>query len=156
MLFTKKPEDDFPHDFAAKRDSAPVKPLHQVTPITSPRSSSAPTRSVIDAWLMITGNLHSEGEVQIDGKVDGDIRCAHLTVGKDASISGNITAEEVVVRGRVTGTIRANRVILQESAQVDSEIFHQKLAIEEGAGFEGRSRRCADPLNAEIVSLQAA
>jgi cytoskeletal protein CcmA (bactofilin family) len=110
---------------------------------------------VIDSWLKITGNLQSEGEVQVDGKIEGDIRCAHLTVGKDAFVNGNVTAEEVVVRGNVTGSIRANRVVLQDNAQVDSEIFHQKIAIEEGACFQGRSRMCAEPLNAEIGNLEA-
>jgi len=112
----------------------------------SRKANGAPTRSVIDAWLMITGNLQSEGEVQVDGQINGDIRCAHLTVGRDAMVNGNITAEEVVVRGKVRGVIRANRVILQDSAQVDSEIFHKKLSIEEGACFEGTSRRCDDPM----------
>ena len=104
---------------------------------------------------MITGNLQSEGEVQVDGQIHGDIRCAHLTVGRDALVDGNITAEEVVVRGKVTGVIRANRVILQDSAHVESEIFHKKLSIEEGACFEGTSRRREDPLNAEIAGREA-
>jgi cytoskeletal protein CcmA (bactofilin family) len=102
---------------------------------------------------MIAGNLQSEGEVQVDGKIRGDIRCAQLIVGKDAAIDGNITAEEVVVRGKVNGIIRANRVILQESAHIDGEIFHKKLAVEEGAHFEGKSRLCAEPMEAEIVDL---
>ena len=111
--------------------------------------NGVPTRSVIDAWLVITGNLQSDGEVQVDGQVHGDIRCTHLTVGRDARVAGNITAEEVVVRGKVKGIIRASRVILQDTAQVDSEIWHKSLAIEEGATFEGTSRRREDPLSAE-------
>ena len=123
--------------------------------VPAPRKANgAPTRSVIDAWLTITGNLQSEGEVQVDGQIHGDIRCAHLTVGRDALVDGNITAEEVVVRGKVTGVIRANRVILQDSAHVDSEIFHKKLSIEEGACFEGMSRRSDDPLNAEVADMK--
>ena len=124
-------------------------------PAASRKPSGAPTRSVIDAWLNITGNLQSEGEVQVDGQINGDIRCAHLTVGKDATIIGNITAEEVVVRGKVTGIIRANRVILQDSARVDSEIFHKRIAIEEGAVFQGQSRLSEDPMKAELVDLHA-
>src|SRR5204863_7358219 len=91
---------------------------------------------------------------QVDGQIHGDIRCAHLTVGRDAQVNGNITAEEVVVRGKVMGTIRANRVILQDSAHVESEIFHKKLSIEEGACFEGTSRRSDDPLNAEMPDVK--
>jgi cytoskeletal protein CcmA (bactofilin family) len=149
MLFNKKPEGELMHDLSAIK-----RPSTGAANAAEPGRNiiGAPTRSVIDAWLQITGNLHSEGEVQVDGQVHGDIRCAHLTVGRDARIAGNITAEEVVVRGQVTGLIRANRVILQDTAQVDSEIVHKKLAIEEGATFEGIARRCEDPLSAETTS----
>ena len=143
------------HDFSAtKRPSAAAPAAVEPASSTPRKANGAPTRSVIDALLMITGNLQSEGEVQVDGQIHGDIRCAHLTVGRDALVDGNITAEEVVVRGKVTGTIRANRVILQDSAHVESEIFHKKLSIEEGACFEGTSCRREDPLNAELPAAK--
>jgi cytoskeletal protein CcmA (bactofilin family) len=155
MLFNKKPEEEYMHDFStAKRPSttavSAVEPAHAA----QRKVNGAPTRSVIDAWLTINGNLQSEGEVQVDGQIHGDIRCAHLTVGRDATIQGNITAEEVVVRGTVKGVIRANRVILQDSAHVDSQIYHKKLSIEEGANFEGTSCRKDDPLNAEVADTK--
>jgi len=54
----------------------------------------------------------------------------------------------MVVRGRVKGVIRAGQVMLQHTAQVESEIFHKSLIIEEGACFDGESRRIAEPANA--------
>src|SRR5437016_5256172 len=142
MLFNKKAEEEFMHDFsAAKRPSTTAPSAVEPANAAPRKANGAPTRSVIDAWLTITGNLQSEGEVQVDGQILGDIRCAHLTVGRDALVSGNITAEEVVVRGKVKGVIRANRVILQDSAQVESEIYHKQISIEEGACFEGTSCR---------------
>jgi cytoskeletal protein CcmA (bactofilin family) len=156
MLFNKKTEEEFMQDFSAAKRPSPTTPSAvEPSTIASRKANGAPTRSVIDAWLTITGNLQSEGEVQVDGQIHGDIRCAHLTVGRDALVNGNITAEEVVVRGRVKGVIRANRVILQDSAQVESEIFHKKLSIEEGACFEGMSRLREDPLNAEVADMQS-
>ena len=113
---------------------------------TKPGIGNAQTRSVIDPWLTITGTLESEGEIHVEGRVDGDIRCAHLTVGKDAKVNGNITAEALVIRGEVKGTIRANSVTLLDSSGVESEIFHKSLSIEEGARFEGQSRRSPDPI----------
>jgi cytoskeletal protein CcmA (bactofilin family) len=154
MLFNKKPDEEFGHDFSPKRQSTASFAPEPIGPAQR-KPTGGPTRSVIDAWLNITGDLQSEGEVQVDGQIKGDIRCAHLTVGKDAMIVGNITADEVVVRGRVKGVIRANRVILQDSSRVESEIFHKKLAIEEGAIFEGQSRLREDPMKAELVDLQS-
>jgi cytoskeletal protein CcmA (bactofilin family) len=154
MLFNKRPDEDFDADFSSRRSPSMS---HSADPAAAGarKSGNAPTRSVIDAWLTITGNLQSEGEVQVDGKINGDIRCAHLTVGKEASIVGNVTADEVVVRGRVKGVIRANRVILQDSARVESQVFHKRLAIEEGAIFDGHSRIRENPLTAELIDLHA-
>jgi cytoskeletal protein CcmA (bactofilin family) len=154
MLFNKRPEDELMQDLAAVKRPSLANSTMEATLAPPRKLNVAPTRSVIDAWLNITGNLQSEGEVQVDGRIKGDIRCAHLTVGKDAIVDGNITAEEVVVRGRVSGVIRANRVILQDTAHVESEILHKRLSIEEGAEFDGMSRRCDDPMNIELPAAR--
>jgi cytoskeletal protein CcmA (bactofilin family) len=44
------------------------------------------------------------------------------------------------------GSIRGVRVTLQSSSHVEGDIFHQSLAIEQGAFFEGKSRRSEDPI----------
>ena len=107
---------------------------------------------MIDAALVITGNLESERDVQLDGELNGDIRCQQLIISKDAAINGNIVADEVVVRGKVKGTIRAGQVMLQDTARVESEIFHESLLIEEGAWFDGESHRTDQPSHAVTAS----
>src|SRR5262245_16242573 len=119
MLFNKKPEEELMHDFSTtKRASTTASSTMEPATAAPRKANAAPTRYVIDGGLDITGSLQSEGEVQVVAQIHGDIRCAHLTVGRDAQVDGNIPAEEVVVRGKVMGTIRANRVILQDSAHV--------------------------------------
>ena len=105
--------------------------------------------SVVAADLLIAGNLFSKGEVQIDGEVQGDISGTNVVVGERARITGSIVAEEVVVRGHVMGSIRGRRVMLQSSCHVEGDVYHQALAIEQGAFFEGKSRRSQDPLATE-------
>jgi cytoskeletal protein CcmA (bactofilin family) len=103
--------------------------------------------SVIGSDLVIMGNLESKGEVTVEGQIQGDIHCAMLLVGENAQVTGGIIADEVVVRGRVLGSLRGNKVTLQSSAHVEGDIFHRALAIEQGAFFEGKSRRSDDPLS---------
>ncbi len=83
--------------------------------------------------------------MQIDGEVQGDIHGTYIVVGERARITGGIVAEEVVVRGHVMGSIRGRRVMLQSSSHVEGDVYHQSLAIEQGAFFEGKSRRSEDP-----------
>ena len=102
--------------------------------------------SIIGEDLTVTGNVLSKGEVQVDGQIQGDVHCSSLIVGEKAQITGGIVAEDVVVRGQVMGSIRGVRVTLQASSHVEGDIFHQSLAIEQGAFFEGKSRRAEDPI----------
>ena len=101
--------------------------------------------SVIGTDLTVMGNLVSRGEVQVDGEIQGDIHGTNIVVGEKAKITGGIIAEEVVVRGHVMGSIRGKRVMLQSTSHVEGDVFHQALSIEQGAFFEGKSRRSEDP-----------
>ena len=110
------------------------------------RSGSA---SVIGTDLTITGNLESKGEVQIEGEVQGDIHAQRIVIGERARITGALIAEEVVVRGTVQGSIRGNSVTFQSSSRIEGDVFHKSLAIEQGAFFEGKSRRSEDPMSVQ-------
>jgi cytoskeletal protein CcmA (bactofilin family) len=119
---------------------------HGSRPLGLGRGAERNTPSVIGPDLIIHGNLTSKGEVQIDGEVQGDIHGTYVVIGEKARITGGIVAEEIVVRGHVMGSVRGKRVMLQSSSHVEGDIYHQALAIEQGAFFEGKSRRSEDPL----------
>ena len=99
--------------------------------------------------MTIIGELWTEGDVRLDGHLCGNFNCAQLIVGRDADITGAIIAKEVVVRGRITGTIHATRIVLEYTARVDSEIVYKVLSIDEGARFEGVARCRLNPLQDE-------
>jgi len=94
-------------------------------------------RALLAEGINILGCLQTDGEVQVDGEINGDVRCAHLTIGKSGTVNGDISAGEAVIRGNVKGAIRAQRVIIQEGAHVEGDICHDTVAIEEGAYFKG-------------------
>lgn len=110
------------------------------------RPSERAGLSIIGPDLVIIGNLVSNGQVQVDGEVQGDIHGAQIIVGEGARITGGIVSEEVIVRGTVMGSIRGRKVMLQAESKVEGDIYHKSLAIEQGAYFEGKSRRSDDPL----------
>ena len=124
--------------------SGPQGVAPQRAPGAKPGDRVAP--SIIGEDLGITGNVISKGEVQVDGQIQGDVHCASLIVGEKAEITGGIVAEDVVVRGRVMGSVRGVRVTMQASSHVEGDVFHKALAIEQGAFFEGKSRRAEDPI----------
>lgn len=126
--------------------AAPLAATAPSRPIGSPlRTGERGTPSIIGPELQITGNLISRGEVQIEGEVQGDIHGSHVIVGERAVVTGGIVADEVVVRGHVMGSVRGKRVLLQSTCRVEGDVYHLTLAIEQGAYFEGKSRRTEDP-----------
>jgi cytoskeletal protein CcmA (bactofilin family) len=155
-MFTKKPErgedstkiGERPSGTEAKSSPFTERPATFAkgqTPSPSV-SSSKMVPSIIGEDLKISGNVTSKGEIQVDGEILGDIHCGSLLLGDTSRILGSVIAEDVVVRGRVEGSIRGLRVTLQAQSHVDGDIYHQSLAIEQGAYFEGKSRRSDDPM----------
>jgi len=100
--------------------------------------------SIIGADLRIVGDLSSDGEIQVDGAVDGDIRTNSLLVGETAKIKGEIVADSVHVHGTVNGQIKARAVNLAKTARVVGDVLHEDLAIETGAFLEGHCKRLPD------------
>ncbi|MDS9468665.1 polymer-forming cytoskeletal protein [Paracoccus sp. MBLB3053] len=128
----------------------PASPATQSTP----RPRTAP--SVLASDLTVTGNIRTQGDIQVEGTVEGDIRAHQLVVGESATIRGEIVAEEVVVNGRVVGRVRGLKVRLTASAKVEGDIIHKTIAIESGAHFEGSVQRQEDPLANGVTPKLAA
>jgi len=125
-------------------EPTPVAPAPTVQPKRPRNNGGAP--SIISSELVVRGTLISAGDVQIEGKVDGDIRASSLVVGDKAVIVGDLYAEECIVRGRVEGSIRARKVQLCATCHVEGNILHEALSVESGAFFEGNCRHSDNPL----------
>ena len=102
------------------------------------RNRPDPVRqSVIGADLTIVGNLVCTGDLQVDGRVDGDITCRTLTLGAEPIINSKVKAETVRVCGTFTGEVKARKIVLTKTAKVKGDLYHDSLEIERGAVFEG-------------------
>jgi cytoskeletal protein CcmA (bactofilin family) len=118
---------------------------------TPPRETADPRAdlnksvpSIISGDLSIDGHLASAGEVQVDGTVNGDIRCKALIVGVKGSVFGEIVAQTVRMHGSVKGMIRAKSVFLASTARMSGDVEHESLAIEPGAFMEGHCKRISE------------
>ena len=108
-----------------------------------PAANAANGTSVIGTDLTILGEkitIISQNKLQVDGDVRGNVHGKHVVITDEGSVVGMVSAESIEVRGGVRGSIRAISVKLEKSAQVEGDITHQKLAIAEGAEFDGSVR----------------
>ena len=128
----------------ASKTTDTAKPAGSDFKASPPKAKPAP--SVLSSDLLITGNLKTTGDIQVEGQVEGDIRAHLLTVGEGATVKGEVVADDVVVNGRVVGRVRGLKVRLTSTARVEGDIIHKTIAIESGAHFEGSVQRQDDPL----------
>lgn len=102
-----------------------------------PRAASG-APSIIGSDVKIVGNVTTPGELQLDGIVEGDINCGALTMGEHGQITGTIKSDNVVIRGKVEGTIISRTVRLEKTCKVIGDVKHETVSVEAGAFVQGK------------------
>lgn len=120
------------------------------SPMDALLRKSLPT--VVAADVHFLGNIVSEGALDIDGKVEGNVKCKSLTLRRNGRIQGDAYAIEAHVYGELQGMIRAKEVHLYASCRVEGIIVHEKLTIEDGAYVDGQFKRADRVLDAGVAT----
>lgn len=113
---------------------------------TPPASDSSSVFLAINSRVTIVGTVEFDGPIQIDGTVQGDVKCASVMVAKSGTVEGTIVASTVTVAGGVNGSIFADKLVLKTDCEVEGEIYHREFVLEQGSNFEGKSRPHEKPL----------
>ena len=119
-----------------------------------PSGPESNEKSVIGNDLKIIGQglkIIGRGVLQVDGEIEGDVQAAEVIVGEKGQVTGMVAGRQVVVRGKVSGVICGRTIALQASANVDGDLHHMSLLIEQGAMFDGRSRRAASETDLNAI-----
>jgi len=97
--------------------------------------------TIISSGVIVEGKLSSNGNVRIDGTVNGDINAnGNLTIGNQGEVTGEVHAQVITVGGKISGTITAHdKIILESTSLLKGDIITKILVVEEGAVFEGKS-----------------
>jgi len=94
----------------------------------------------VSQGIKIKGEVNGDEDLFIDGQIEGKITLgkAVMTIGPNATVKADITAREVVVRGRVQGKLTgAERIQIWSTARVNGDLKADRIAIEEGAELHG-------------------
>lgn len=144
MLFRNKKKRAEEADAASSSSLSQAQPQPQpsvsiMSSYASSKSAPGPAPlSILSGNLRVTGSLVTEGDIQIDGIVEGDVTSGSVTVGSSGSVSGEIKADTARILGRVQGRIMARSVMLMSTAHVEGDVHHETISIENGAKIEGR------------------
>jgi len=126
------------------------------SPVAKPARNGAPGLSFIGPEVVVSGNIATDAQLHVDGRIDGDVKCAQLIQGIQGIITGNIDAEEARLAGAIHGTVAARTLIVEASARITGDVAYETVSIDAGAQIEGRlARRAALGLDAAAPALIA-
>jgi cytoskeletal protein CcmA (bactofilin family) len=114
--------------------------------VVSEQNSALPAALSIPRQAYIEGAIEYSGPMIIAGTIEGDVTCTSLIVTERGIINGSVRSDSVTVLGEINGEIYANTLTLKTASSVSGDIFHNHLVLEDGAYFEGKSRRMIVPL----------
>jgi cytoskeletal protein CcmA (bactofilin family) len=95
--------------------------------------------SIIGPGMRVVGDCQTDGTLRIEGTVEGTVRAGKAVVlGKDGVVDGDITTQDAVIGGRVTGSITAeSRLELQASCMVEGQVKARRIKLDEGGTVNG-------------------
>lgn len=114
------------------------------TELTTSAAANAIKRSppsVISSDMNILGHIISDGLIDINGRVEGNVKCKVITLRENGRVMGDLIADVVQIYGEVEGLVKAKDVSLFETARVTGTIMHESLSIEDGAFVDGKFKR---------------
>ncbi len=109
--------------------------------------SSREGPTVITSDVVIEGTLVTGGELQINGTVNGYIRARAVVVDVQGVVHGEVAAQDVFIRGRVIGPVRAVNVTIVSGGHVEGDVANENIAIENGAYVDGKIHHSDNPLS---------
>ena len=94
--------------------------------------------SIVGEDVNINGDLISNTSIRIDGKVMGNVTAQKLIiVGKNAEIKGDLSYKNVIVFGKLIGSVTAAEVQIKKTGTIHGDISVQAIEIEMGGKYNG-------------------
>ncbi|MCP4122566.1 MAG: polymer-forming cytoskeletal protein [Bacteroidetes bacterium] len=93
----------------------------------------------ISKGAVIEGDVKSETDIRIDGKIKGLLHCtAKVVIGSTGVFEGDMQCKEASLEGQVTGKIDIRGLLtIKKSARIEGEVYYKRLIVEEGANITG-------------------
>ncbi|WP_417854149.1 bactofilin family protein [Xanthomarina gelatinilytica] len=95
------------------------------------------SQNIISNGTKIVGDLISEGDLRIDGTIEGNLKTpGKVVVGKSGMIKGTLNGTDAHFEGKFSGKLNLSGTLtLKSSAHVEGEVVLGKLEVEPGATF---------------------
>ena len=96
--------------------------------------------SIIGPGMKVVGDCSSDGTIRVEGRVDGSVVASKsVVVGKDGMVKGDISTQDAIIAGKVSGSVSAeSRIELQATCRVQGDIRSRRVKLDEGGQVDGQ------------------
>lgn len=96
--------------------------------------------NLIGNGTSIQGDIVCEGDIRIDGQVNGLVSTkAKIVVGPEGEITGDLVCQSADILGKVTGIIKVDDLLfLKGNATIKGDIYTAHFEMEPTVKFNGR------------------
>jgi cytoskeletal protein CcmA (bactofilin family) len=94
--------------------------------------------SVIGGGITVTGNIEATVDLDLQGKVHGDVKCATLILGEAAEIKGSVFAERVRASGTIEGSVETGDLAVEATARLTGDVTYSRIRIANGGIVDGK------------------
>ncbi len=135
-IFGKQQPTFTPQTDAPAVPDAPDDAFDSFPKLPKPRGGALITKG-----MMIVGNVQGEGDIQVDGAIEGEIKLqGNVIVAQTGCIKGPIEADVIRVAGRVVGNIFArSHLRLEQTGRIDGDVTTSSFIIDDGGLLNGRT-----------------
>jgi cytoskeletal protein CcmA (bactofilin family) len=94
-------------------------------------------RNIIAKNTTLVGDLTSDGDFRVDGKIEGTVKTSgRVVIGKDGEVIGNIECVNADIEGTFSGKLDVEEVLsLKSTAVISGDVVLGKFSVEPGATF---------------------
>lgn len=120
----------------SKQNNKPIEGT--LTVATQNKNGEIP--SIIASDLKIVGNLMCSGSIEIEGEIEGNVTCGHVSIRRTGSVKGDVVADEIQVDGEINGLVKGKNITLAESGRVTGVLMYESLSVKDGAYIDGQCK----------------
>ncbi|MEZ2892818.1 bactofilin family protein [Providencia rettgeri] len=141
-MFTKRQNKPAPTATPPSISDEPevIAKIEEQITLSTPTISEEKSNTIISRDVIFEGNITSNEQVHIYGKVIGNI-------------TGNITCKELVVNGRIEGECISDTICIENNGEIHGTIHYSSLSIKKGGILSGQAQIKNPPHQSEKVTI---
>ena len=130
------------------------KPIEGNLPVAT-QNKNGEIPSIIASDLKIVGNLICGGSIEIEGEIEGNVTCGHVSIRRTGAVKGDVVADEIQVDGEINGLVKGKNITLAESGRVTGVLMYESLSVKDGAYIDGQCKSADKLHKGDVESIES-